>query len=158
MSNPTFDYDFVTDLIIVGNSFCTEDHNSMCWDDLRKHGVFADIDLRAEAVSLPGGMHAHLWLPVLDTYAPTLEQAKVGVDFIEDIVLGNKKVYVHCQHGHGRAPTLAACYFILKKNMSVPDAIALLKEKRAGTTFSSYQQEFLESLIGENTIDKEKDR
>ncbi|MBI1871975.1 dual specificity protein phosphatase family protein, partial [Candidatus Collierbacteria bacterium] len=40
-----------------------------------------------------------------------------------------KKTYVHCTHGHGRAPTLVAAYLI-KKGKSTKDALDFIKSKR----------------------------
>ena len=39
------------------------------------------------------------------------------------------KVYIHCEHGHARAPTLVAAYFILE-GKNVNEAIELIKNKR----------------------------
>jgi protein-tyrosine phosphatase len=68
-------------------------------------------------------------LPTIDDDAPSIEQLKQGVIFIEQLVANGEKVYIHCAGGIGRAPTLAAAYFI-SQGMSLQEAIALIKKTR----------------------------
>jgi len=49
---------------------------------------------------------------------------------------------VHCQHGHGRAPTLVAAYLISKGN-SVEEAISLIASKRSTIHINDKQKEAL---------------
>ena len=56
-----------------------------------------------------------------------------------------KKVYVHCQNGHGRAPTLVAAYFI-KQGKQVEDAVNLIKDKRPAIHLEEVQKQALEEF------------
>ena len=53
------------------------------------------------------------------------------IDFIEsDKEVENKKILFHCIEGISRAPTMFAGYIMWKNNLSVTNAIELLKSKR----------------------------
>ena len=53
------------------------------------------------------------------------------INFIEsDKETNNKKILFHCVEGISRAPAMATGYLIWKENMSVSDAIELIKSKR----------------------------
>ena len=68
-------------------------------------------------------------LPTVDDAAPTLEHLRRGIAFVERAVEGGGKVYIHCGGGIGRAPTMAAAYFI-SKGYSLDDAIGLIRKAR----------------------------
>jgi|TARA_B100000315_G_scaffold226314_1_gene233169 protein-tyrosine phosphatase len=48
---------------------------------------------------------------------------------LKSLVDKNIKVYVHCERGHGRSPTLVAAYFILE-GLSASEAIKKVRDKR----------------------------
>jgi protein-tyrosine phosphatase len=54
----------------------------------------------------------YLYLPTVDDTAPSLEDLRRGVTFIEQEVDAGGAVYVHCGSGVGRAPTMAAAYLV----------------------------------------------
>ena len=54
----------------------------------------------------------YLYLPTVDDQAPTLEQLREGVTFIENEVSRGGAVYIHCGAGVGRAATMAVAYLI----------------------------------------------
>jgi protein-tyrosine phosphatase len=143
MANQIMEYTYITDQILVGSSSCDESNQNMQCSELKNLGVMADIDLRAEYRDLPEGVTAHLWLPVVDTRAPTLEQTKVGIEFMNSVIVMGKKVYVHCQQGQGRSPALVAAYLIIKEGKTFADAEKLLQSKRPQVNFSQKQQEYL---------------
>ncbi|KAL2101478.1 hypothetical protein ACEWY4_003239 [Coilia grayii] len=56
-----------------------------------------------------------------------------GADFIEKALAykdGKGKVYVHCQKGYSRSPTLVVAYLMLRQNMDVRTALAMIRRKR----------------------------
>lgn len=68
-------------------------------------------------------------LPTVDDEAPTLEQLRRGVEFVDGAVSAGGSVYIHCGGGVGRAPTMAAAYFI-SRGYTLDDAVALIRETR----------------------------
>jgi protein-tyrosine phosphatase len=73
---------------------------------------------------------AYLWVPVLDSCSPTLEQLREAVAWIEE-QLKHGNVFVHCAVGHGRSATIIAAYLLhVKKVTGVQGAIDFIKEKR----------------------------
>lgn len=54
----------------------------------------------------------YLHLPTIDNTAPTLEHLASGVEFIQRELAKGGKVYIHCQEGLGRGPTMAAAYLV----------------------------------------------
>lgn len=140
------EYSEITPNIYVGSSMCCKEHAEHHWQELSKLDVYADIDLRREQEEIPHKVEVHLKLPVVDTYPPTPLQTLIGVDTIESVVKDNKKVYVHCQIGHGRSPTLVAAYFILVEGMSAEDALAKVKSGRPEAHPTDRQLEYLTQL------------
>jgi protein-tyrosine phosphatase len=144
--SPTMEYSEITPNIYLGSSMCCEKHSEYHWEKLKELDVYADIDIRLEHKEIPHDIPVHLKLAVEDRYPPTPLQTKLGVDLIDSVVKDNKKVYVHCQVGHGRSPTLVAAYFILKKNMKLEETLKFLKEKRQEVHPTDRQLEFLNAL------------
>lgn len=136
------DYDYVIDGIYIGTNVCCQ----MRFDErLVREGIEADISLEGEQVDAPYGVQFYLWLPVTDNTAPTREQLDVGVNMLEKLAALGKKVYVHCKHGHGRAPTLVAAYLI-KLGKTVEEAEQFLKTKRVAVHLQDVQKESLRTF------------
>lgn len=53
-----------------------------------------------------------LWLPTKDWTPPALKDFAKGVKFIQKQLAKNGAVYIHCQLGEGRGPSMAAAYLI----------------------------------------------
>ncbi|HUC19941.1 MAG TPA: dual specificity protein phosphatase family protein, partial [Candidatus Polarisedimenticolaceae bacterium] len=68
-------------------------------------------------------------LPTPDHHAPTLKALQQGVEFIQRHIDNGGGVYVHCQLGEGRAPTMAAAYLI-SQGMRPRDAVAHIERFR----------------------------
>ena len=121
-----FEYSKITDYVYIGTNQCCQLHFSK---KLLKKGIKADISLEKKKLDSPIGVDYFLWLPVSDHKAPSMKQMLIGSKIIKKFVDNKIKVYVHCQRGHGRTPTLVADYFILK-GMSLNEARKKLKQKR----------------------------
>ncbi len=121
-----FEYNQITNYIFVGTNACCTMHFER---ELIRKGIRADISLEDKRIDQPWGVSYFLWLPTKNHTAPTLTQLRIGVSVLDTLVKNKIKTYVHCLHGHGRAPTLVIAYLI-SRGLSVQKAIALLKKKR----------------------------
>jgi len=142
-----FEYSKITNYIYIGtNQCCQIGFNKK----LIKEKIKADVSLEAELIDSPYGIEYYLWIPVKDTHSPTQKQLEIGVNFIANLVKDKIKVFVHCQRGHGRSPTLVAAYLI-SKGKSVDEAIEIIKKKRPAIHPNKFQmnalKKFEEKLI-----------
>lgn len=136
---PILEYNYITDGIYIGTNQCCQTHFD---EKLKNEGIEADISLEEERVDTPFGVDFYVWIPVKDHAAPTQEQLDFGVSVLEKLVAMKKKIYVHCQNGHGRAPTIVAAYLI-KKGKSEDEATNFIKEKRPTIHLEKIQKESL---------------
>lgn len=133
------DYNYIDDGIYIGTNQCCQMHFDQ---ELIKNGVTADISLEESRLDQPFGVEFYAWIPVRDHSAPSQDQLMLGVAALENLIALEKKVYVHCKNGHGRAPTLVAAYFI-KRGKSLEEAEKLIKSKRSSMHFQDSQREAL---------------
>ncbi len=122
-----FEYNQITPYIYIGTNMCCQGHFEK---ELLRKGIRADISLEEKRLDSPFGVDFYLWLPTRDHRAPSQRQLQVGVRLLEELEKDRIKVYVHCERGHGRAPTLVAAYLADSKDMTVDRAIAFIKKKR----------------------------
>ena len=137
--NDTLDYNYITDGIFIGTNQCCTVGLSLI---LQKEGVTAVISLEEDRIDQPFGVSAYLWLPTIDHTPPTQGQLMLGSETLKILVEQNKKVYVHCKNGHGRAPTLVGAYLI-KKGLSLEEAESLMIENRSTVKLWKIQKEAL---------------
>lgn len=125
----------ITPYLFVGGQFRRKGKRS-----LQKIGVTCSINLRYEFDDNQSGLifNEHCYLPTLDNESPTMAQLLRGIAFIDQAVMNNKKVYIHCKSGIGRAPTMGAAYFI-SKGYSLYDAIKKIKSTRPFICLSESQ-------------------
>ena len=83
-----------------------------------------------------------MWIPLKNHAAPTKDQIEFGVAVLEKIIAMQKKVYVHCKNGHGRAPTLVAA-FLIKQGKTTDEAVRFIKSKRPSVHLTDAQIESL---------------
>ncbi len=120
------EYSEIVDGIFIGTNQCCQ----MDFDkSLLSIGITADVSLEKTRLDAPFGIDYYLWLPVKDHFPPTQKQFDVGVAFLKDLVMRKVKIYVHCEHGHGRAPALVAAYLV-SKGMAPNEAFSLIKKRR----------------------------
>lgn len=117
----------ITDYIYIGTNECCQAKRFA--RELLKEGIEANISLEEWRVDAPFGVKYYLWLPVKEHTAPTPLQFKIGVAMIDQLIKAKKKIYIHCEKGHGRAPALVTAYLI-SKGMKLDQAIKFLKSKR----------------------------
>lgn len=98
---------------------------------LEKYGVNGVVNLRVEFDDAAHGLalEHYCHLPTVDEEAPTLEHLHEGAAFMQRVIEAGGAVYVHCAGGVGRAPTMAAAYF-MTKGMTLDEAVALIRQSR----------------------------
>lgn len=101
------------------------------WPHLERRGITAVINMRDEYDDGQAGIAPprYLYLPTVDNTPPDMEDLRSGVEFIRQELGRDGRVYVHCEAGVGRAPTLAAAYFVAE-GMAPAAAWELLRERR----------------------------
>jgi atypical dual specificity phosphatase len=112
---------------------------------LRRAGIGAVLSLTEEA--LPADILAreqteYLHLPVPDLAAPTPDQLRSALDFIDLSRSQGRGVAVHCLMGQGRTGTILAAYLI-RSGVRVDEAIARLRTICPGALSSPPQERAL---------------
>lgn len=125
--HPQFEFSKITDNIYLGTNLCCLEKSHI--QILLDLGVTAEINLEDNHQDSAPDVPIYLSLPTADKTAPSEDQLRAGVNLIDQMVKLNKKIYVHCQYGHGRSPTLIAAYFI-SQGKSVDQAVQLIKQAR----------------------------
>ncbi len=147
----TLEFNFITNGIYIGTNQCCQTHFDQ---KLRKEGITADISLEEERVDRPFGVDFYIWIPIKDHTAPTQGQLDFGVSTLEKLVSLKKKVYVHCQNGHGRAPTLVAAYLI-RQGKTPKEAVDFIKSRRPSIHLEDMQRLELETFFNQLVKQKE---
>lgn len=136
---PIFEYNYVVDGIYIGTNQCCQAHFD---EKLTKEGVTVDISLEKERIDAPFGVDFYVWVPIENHLPPKPDQLEFGVSTLKKIVAMKKKVYVHCQNGHGRAPTLVSAYLI-SKGKSPEEAEEFIRSKRPTIHLDDIQRQAL---------------
>lgn len=114
---------------------------------LEQAGITGGINLRIEFDDAEHGLALkhYCYLPTIDDDAPTMEHLHQGVAFMNEVIAQNGRVYIHCAGGVGRAPTMAAAYFI-SQGMSLDEALALIRKARPFINIMPPQMEQLRAF------------
>ncbi len=123
---PMMRYSIIAPGVLVGPQ-----HRQAGLRRLAEMGVRYCVNMRIEFDDAEHGLapEHYCHLPTVDDEAPTLEQLRRGVEFVDGAVSAGGSVYIHCGGGVGRAPTMAAAYFI-SRGYTLDDAVALIRETR----------------------------
>lgn len=127
----------VTESLYVGGELGPED-----WKALAREGVTVAVNLQQEqqdTFSLTEYVDGYLWLPAPDGMAPSLQQLEMGVEFIAAAIESDKRVFVHCKAGQGRAPLLCACYLIRTEGLMPLAAVSRVRNARPRTQLTPEQ-------------------
>lgn len=112
----------------------------------RQLGICGTLDLTCEFgeskfVRTSG---AYQCIPLLDTFAPTVEQLEKGVQWMRE--QGRQgPIYVHCAMGHGRSAVYVAAFLIADGQVkSIEEAMDILRTKRPGIDIKPIQFQALD--------------
>jgi len=106
-------------------------------DAIRAAGITAILNLCGEFSDLhrieeQAGFDVY-HLPVPDERAPAIVDLERALEWLDEAIYLNKKVLVHCRHGHGRTGTLISAYLV-RKGLGLKRAEKILKNTRANPT------------------------
>jgi len=123
------EYPRVEDIAWLKESFrITAVHNLQDDDDLRHHGL--DIKHLRQAYAREGIKLVHT--PISDGSADHMaERLKPALEDLHALMKSGERVYLHCNGGVNRAPTLAIAYLRAHGGMSLDEAVAHVKQRRA---------------------------
>lgn len=142
-AHPKLDLSQITPNIYIGTNACCTTHFD---ERLRALGITADISLEAERLDAPHGAKYYLWLPTRDHFPPTKIQLESGIAFLRELVKNKVKVYIHCKHGHGRAPTFVAAFLISEQKITPEQAVKSITGKRPITHLTPKQWRALRQI------------
>lgn len=129
--------DWITDSLAIGGAYRPQDVKR-----LRALGIGAIVDLRAEACDDRALLARHgielLHLPTPDLHPPSQADLDRGVAWVLDQQARGRKVFVHCMHGAGRAPTFGAAVLVACGYRAV-DAMRLIRARRWQTVPNARQ-------------------
>ena len=113
--------------LYLGSSINTKDE----LEYIKKLGINVMVDLTLnQQVADTIVNDFYLKIPVEEGEALTLEQMKIGSDFIKMCMDSGHKVFVHCRTGRHRSSTLVAAYLIRYESASTEDAVKFIHSKR----------------------------
>jgi len=132
---------WVTDRLAIGPA-------PMSFDDidvLRGEGINAIVNLCGEFCDLhdierESGFEVY-HLPIPDEGAPDIPQIESALEWLDEAIYLDKKVFVHCRHGVGRTGTFLTTY-LLRRGFGLKQAKRTLKTVRP-TPSSFYQWRLL---------------
>jgi protein-tyrosine phosphatase len=70
------------------------------------------------------------------------ERLEVALHDLHELVDSNGRVYVHCNAGMNRAPTLAIAFLRAYRQMSLDEAMLLVKKQRACGPFMTVLEDY----------------
>ena len=81
--------------------------------------------------------------PIQDGSADAMaERLEVALSDLRDLVAPGSRVYLHCNAGMNRAPTLAIAFLRAYRQMSLEEAMKLVKKNRACGPFMTVLEEY----------------
>ena len=109
-------------------------------DDFRKWDInFAELEKASYEINLPIARH-----PIIDFDNEDLKlRIHSAADTLYRMIAVGHKLYLHCTAGQERAPSVAAAYLCKYKDMTVEQAISLVKSERE----CSPKQEILDTVL-----------
>jgi protein-tyrosine phosphatase len=140
----TSNYTQITENIFIGSDLCEGRVCPIHGKDFEDLGILVELNLSVEKKETPpDGIDIYSWIPVANMHPPSQEQLDIGTAIINEAVVNNKKVFVHCMNGHGRSPIMVAAYLIRYHGKTVAEAVAFILGKRQEVHLEFSQREAL---------------
>jgi protein tyrosine phosphatase len=130
---------------ITPQLFCGGQHYPAGYQEMLDKGITAIVNMREAHIRDEDkgiGGHHHLHLATRDNTPPSVADLSQGVDFINQHITNNGKVYIHCGVGVGRAPTMTAAYLV-STGMTPDDALDKIRKHRPFIHLTSTQRDVL---------------
>ncbi len=70
------------------------------------------------------------------------ERLEAALDDLHSLMRERRRVYLHCNAGLNRAPTLAIAYLRAHRRMSLDEALAHVKKRRACGPFMTVLEDY----------------
>jgi len=114
-------------------------HNLQDDDDLRLNGLdsaLLSVEYDAQGID-------YVRTPIQDGSADAMaERLEAALHDLRGLVDSSGRVYVHCNAGMNRAPTLAIAFLRAYRQMSLDEAMRLVKKQRACGPFMTVLEEY----------------
>ena len=135
------------DVSTINNYFAIGGHTNI--ELLSKNNFKAILDLRKESKDdkeqLKQYKISYLRIPINDRKIPTKIQSELGIRWIKENIENDKRVFIHCNLGRGRAPLFAILYLI-STGWDYTEAIKEIKKKRSSIFFNQLQLEYIKKF------------
>jgi protein-tyrosine phosphatase len=123
------------------------------WKPLAERKVKLVIDLEGEidrdVPTVPNSM-VYVYFPFDDSGLPDLVKLHALGRLAAEMVRNGRAVLIHCSMGFNRSPLMAGVTFTYL-GMTGPQALAKLREKRAGALYNSVYADYLMTLPAHGT-------
>jgi protein-tyrosine phosphatase len=114
-------------------------HNLQDDDDLRHNG----LDLKQLRAEYDAQGIRFRRTPIQDGSADAMaDRLAVALSDLRELVDAHGRVYLHCNAGLNRAPTLAIAFLRAHRRMSLEEALALVKARRACGPFMTVLEDY----------------
>lgn len=102
--------------------------NLMEPDELDHSGKpFVQYEARLHELAAQRQRAVECWrFPIVDRSVPTSAEMNAILDTLTGALASGENVYVHCWGGRGRTGTVIGCYLRRARNLSGPEALAIL--------------------------------
>ena len=134
------EYPRVEDVRWLKDSFAVSAiHNLQDDDDLRING----LDIAALRRECEANEIKLVRTAIQDGSADAMaERLKVALDDLHRLIASGRRVFLHCNAGLNRAPTLAVGYLRAHGKMSLDEAVAHVKQRRACGPFMTILEDY----------------
>lgn len=132
------------DISVIDNNICIGGVTKI--DRLAKCGINAILDLRMEKSDNINDLEKYnidyLQVKIKDRSFPMHKDAITIIRWLRTCVNSNKKIFIHCNLGRGRA-TLATCLYMISNGIEPDMAVKTVKKNRKYMYLNTNQLNYL---------------